>query len=60
MRLMKVVRRLKELAAEIPAAERAGDEARRDELIMESLEWQGVRSALLAHRGAATAGGSRN
>ncbi|HYP52084.1 MAG TPA: toprim domain-containing protein [Pyrinomonadaceae bacterium] len=57
LRLMKVERRLKELSAEIPAAERAGDEARRDELIMESLEWQTVRTALLAHRNAATAGG---
>ncbi|HYO63633.1 MAG TPA: DNA primase [Pyrinomonadaceae bacterium] len=56
LRLMKVERRLKELSAEIPAAERAGDEARRDALIMESLEWQNVRTALLAHRGAATAG----
>ena len=57
LRLMKVERRLKELAAEIPAAERAGDEARRDELIRESLEWQGLRSALLAHRSATAAGG---
>src|SRR5205085_12536192 len=47
LRLMRVERRLKELAAEIAAAERAGDEARRNELIMESLEWTRQRNALL-------------
>ena len=47
LRLMRVERRLKELAAEIAAAERAGDEARHNELIMESLEWTRQRNALL-------------
>ncbi len=47
LRLMSIERRLKELTAEITAAERAGDEARRDALIMENLEWTRRRSALL-------------
>jgi len=46
LRLMRVERRLKELAQEIAAAERAGDEARRDQLILENLEWTKRRSAL--------------
>ena len=53
LRLMKVDQRLKELAAEIAAAERAGDTTRRDELILENLEWTRVRSALNARRAAA-------
>ncbi|MFL6210186.1 MAG: DNA primase [Pyrinomonadaceae bacterium] len=47
LRLMRVERRLRELSAEIVAAERAGDTARRDELIMENLEWTRQRNALL-------------
>ena len=47
LRLMRVERRLKELTAEIAAAERAGDEARRNELVMESLAWTRRRNALL-------------
>ena len=47
LRLMRVERRLRELAAEISAAERAGDEARRNELVMENLEWTRRRNALL-------------
>ena len=47
LRLMRVERRLKELAAEIAAAERAGDEVRRDQLVMENLEWTRRRGALL-------------
>lgn len=56
LRLMKVDQRLKELATEIAAAERAGDEERRDRLILENLEWTRVRSALNAHRAATSFG----
>jgi DNA primase len=38
LRTMRLDRRLKELAAEITEADRAGDDARRDRLIMEDLE----------------------
>ncbi|HEX7176690.1 MAG TPA: DNA primase [Pyrinomonadaceae bacterium] len=38
LRLMRVDWRIRELAAEITEADRAGDEARRDRLIMEDLE----------------------
>jgi DNA primase len=47
LRLMRVERRLRELSAEIVAAERAGDTARRDELVMENLEWTRQRNTLL-------------
>jgi DNA primase len=47
LRLMNVERRLKELAAEITEAERAGDEARRDRLVLENLELTRRRSAIL-------------
>jgi hypothetical protein len=47
LRLMRVERRLKDLAIEIAAAERAGDNERRDELVMENLKWTRRRSALL-------------
>jgi DNA primase len=47
LRLMRVERRLKDLAIEITAAERAGDTARRDALVMENLNWTRRRSALL-------------
>ncbi|HEX8475968.1 MAG TPA: DNA primase [Pyrinomonadaceae bacterium] len=56
LRLMKVDRRLKELAVEIAAAERAGETTRRNELILENLEWTRVRSALNARRAATFAG----
>jgi hypothetical protein len=56
LRLMKVDRRLKELAVEIASAERAGDEARRNELVLENLEWSRLRGALMARHGAAAAG----
>jgi hypothetical protein len=46
LRLMHVDRRIKELAAEIAAADRAGEAERRDRLIMEDLEWKRRRSAL--------------
>jgi DNA primase len=51
LRLMSYDRRLKELAAEIVAADRAGEDSRRDELIMEDLELKRRRSALLPHAG---------
>ena len=51
LRLMSYDRRIKELAAEITAADRAGDDARRDQLIMEDLELKRRRSALLPHAG---------
>jgi DNA primase len=47
LRLMRVERRLKDLALEITAAERAGDTERRDRLVMENLNWTRRRSALL-------------
>ncbi len=46
LRQMRVERRLKELSLEIAAAERAGDETRRDQLVLENLEWTRRRSAL--------------
>lgn len=53
LRLMRVDRRLKELGAEIAAADRAGDHERRDRLIMEDLELKRHRTVLLP-RAAAT------
>jgi DNA primase len=47
LRLMRVERRLKDLAIEITVAERAGDNERRDALVMENLAWTRRRSALL-------------
>jgi len=47
LRLMMVDRRLKELAAEIASADRAGDNERRDQLIMEDLEWKKYRASLM-------------
>jgi len=47
LRLMRIERRLKDLAIEIAAAERAGDNERRDVLVMENLTWTRRRSALL-------------
>jgi DNA primase len=47
LRLMRVERRLKDLALEINVAERAGDDERRDALVMENLAWTKRRSALL-------------
>jgi hypothetical protein len=54
LRLMSYDRRLRELAAEISAADRAGDDARRDELVMEDLELKRRRGALLPHTGSVT------
>lgn len=57
LRLMKLDRRIKDLAAEIAAADRAGDEALRDRLIMEDLEIKRRRAALLPSAGGVLAGG---
>jgi DNA primase len=51
LRLMSYDRRIKELVFEKAQAERAGDHARRDQLIMEDLELKRRRSALLPHAG---------
>ncbi|HEX8352403.1 MAG TPA: DNA primase [Pyrinomonadaceae bacterium] len=51
LRLMSYDRRLRELAAEIASADRAGEDSRRDRLIMEDLELKRRRSALLPHAG---------
>jgi DNA primase len=47
LKLMSVERRLRGLAAEINEAERVGDEARRDSLVLESLDLTRRRNALL-------------
>ena len=57
LRLMSYDRRIKELAAEIARADRAGDEALRDRLVMESLELNRRRTALMPHAGSVTPGG---
>jgi DNA primase len=49
LRLMRVERRLKELAVEIAEAERAGDDARRDALVLENLELTRRRSTMFPH-----------
>jgi DNA primase len=58
LRMMRVDRRIRELASEIAAADRAGDAGRRDQLILEDLEWKRYRTALVP-RTAATGGGER-
>jgi DNA primase len=55
LRLMSYDRRIRELAAEIAAADRAGEDARRDELVMEDHELKRRRGALLPHAGGVTA-----
>ena len=57
LRLMSYDRRIKDLAAEIASADRAGDETLRDRLIMEDLELKRRRSVLLPSAGGVTAGG---
>jgi len=47
LRLMRIERRMKDLMADINAADREGDGARRDRLVMEQLEWTRRRNALL-------------
>jgi DNA primase len=53
LRLISLDRRISELASEIAAAERAGDNERRDRLALEHLEWTRRRSALLPRTEAA-------
>ena len=57
LRLMQLDRRIKGLAAEIAEADRAGDEARRDRLVMEDLDLKRRRTALLPRTGGVTTGG---
>ena len=57
LRVMQLDRRIKELAAEIAEADRAGDEARRDRLVMEDFDLKRRRTALLPRTGGVTAGG---
>jgi hypothetical protein len=47
LRLMRVERRLKDLSVEIAEAERAGDDERRDRLVLENLDLSRRRNALL-------------
>jgi DNA primase len=57
LRLMNLDRRIKELAAEITEADRAGDDARRDRLVMEDLNLKRLRTSLLPRTGGVVAGG---
>ncbi|HEV3469228.1 MAG TPA: DNA primase [Pyrinomonadaceae bacterium] len=57
LRLMSYDRRIKELASEIAAADRAGDTDRRDRLIMEDLELKRLRTALLPRAAGVVPGG---
>lgn len=57
LRLMSYDRRLKELASEIVAADRAGDQAGRDRLIMEDLELKRLRTTLLPRAAGVVPGG---
>ena len=57
LRLMSYDRRLKELASEIAAADRAGDAGTRDCLIMEDLELKRLRTALLPRTAGVVPGG---
>ncbi|MCA1634555.1 MAG: DNA primase [Acidobacteria bacterium] len=59
LRLMRVDRRIRELASEIASADRAGDAERRDRLILEDLDWKRYRATLIP-RTAATGGGERS
>ena len=57
LRRMHVERRIRELAVEIAAAERAGDEPRRDQLVMQNIELMRLRAALLPAQTGVTPGG---
>ena len=48
LRLMMVERRLQEISRQMAAAERAGDNARRDQLALEHFEWTKYRHSLRA------------
>jgi DNA primase len=54
LRLMKVDRRIDELKTELAAAERNGDKARLDQLVMEQIELTRQRTALLPQAEAAS------
>jgi DNA primase len=54
LRLMSYDRRLRDLASEITAADRAGQDALRDQLIMEDFELKRRRTALLPSAGGVT------
>ncbi|HEV7890288.1 MAG TPA: DNA primase [Pyrinomonadaceae bacterium] len=54
LRLMSYDRRIKELAAEIAAADRDGQDALRDQLVMEDFELKRRRTALLPRAGGVT------
>jgi DNA primase len=54
LRLMSYDRRLRELASEIAAADRAGQDALRDQLIMEDFELKRRRTTLLPSAGSVT------
>ncbi|HZI17725.1 MAG TPA: DNA primase [Pyrinomonadaceae bacterium] len=56
LRRMQVERRIRELSVEIAAAERAGDEARRDELVMLDLDLKRLRTTLLPASAGVTPG----
>jgi DNA primase len=56
LRLMKVDRRIKDLAAEITRADRTGDADARDRLVMEDLELKRRRTALMPRAGSVTPG----
>jgi hypothetical protein len=54
LRLMSYDRRIRELAAEITAADREGQDALRDRLVMEDFELKRRRTALLPSAGSVT------
>lgn len=54
LRLMSYDRRIRELAAEIAAADRDGQDALRDQLVMEDFELKRRRTALLPRAGSVT------
>ncbi len=58
LRLMRVDRRIRELASDIASADRANDSELRDRLILEDLDWKRYRTSL-APRTATTGGGER-
>jgi DNA primase len=51
LRLMTIDRRINELTAELATAERAGDDERRDRLVLEHLQWSRRKKQLTDERG---------
>jgi DNA primase len=51
LRLMMIDRRINELTAELATAERAGDAERRDQLVLEHLQWSRRKKQLTDERG---------